>query len=97
MNINPFRKSASPEETPPVTSSKSQAPTPSSVPTSAPAATFSTTYPKPRRPIPETTDGKLFEIIKRLGRMERDIIEIRNKVAPRSGTRLEPEVNYDQF
>jgi len=29
--------------------------------------------------------------------MERDIIEIRNKVAPRSGTRLEPEVNYDQF
>jgi len=47
--------------------------------------------------MPETTDGKLAEIIKRLGRMERDIIEIRNKIAPRSRARLEPEVNYDHF
>jgi len=47
--------------------------------------------------MPETADGKLAEIIKRLGRVERDIIEIRNKVAPRSGTRLEPEVNYDHL
>ena len=36
------------------------------------------TYSRPRRPMPETTDGKLEDIIRRLGRVEKHLIDIRD-------------------
>ncbi len=81
MSINPFRKTAPP--------------TP--IPTQPAPPVTANPFPKARKPLPDTTDGKLIEIIRRLGRMERDIIEIRSKIAPRIGTTIEPEINLDHF
>jgi hypothetical protein len=34
-------------------------------------------YSRPRKPMPETTDGKLEDIIRRLGRVEMHLIDIK--------------------
>ena len=35
-------------------------------------------YSRPRKPMPETTDGKLEDIIRRLGRIEKHLIDVRD-------------------
>lgn len=56
------------------------------------------TYSRPRRPMPETTDGKLEEIIRRLGRVEKHLIDIRDGRSGRSGGPGEvrpPKLRYE--
>lgn len=55
------------------------------------------TYSRPRKPMPDTTDGKLEDIIKRLGRIEKHLIDIRdNRPAELKPEREpEPKLKYD--
>jgi len=41
------------------------------------------TYSRPRKPMPDTTDGKLEDIIRRLGRIEMHLIDIKENRPPR--------------
>ncbi len=39
-------------------------------------------YLRPRRPMPETTEGKLEDIIRRLGRIEKHLIDLKGNPPP---------------
>lgn len=58
------------------------------------------TYSRPRRPMPETTDGKLEDIIRRLGRIEMHLIDIREGRRERPGevkaAPAAPKLKYEQ-
>jgi hypothetical protein len=57
------------------------------------------TYSRPRKPMPETTDGKLEDIIKRLGRVEMHLIDIKEGRQGRNAERkpepAAPKTAYD--
>lgn len=55
------------------------------------------TYSRPRKPMPETTDGKLEDIIKRLGRIEKHLIDIRDDrtVVAKPEGEPGPKLKYD--
>jgi len=49
----------------------------------------------PRRPMPETTDGKLEDIIRRLGRIEKHLIDLKGNPPPPG--RLSYQRDVDSF
>jgi hypothetical protein len=56
-------------------------------------------YSRPRKPMPDTTDGKLEDIIRRLGRVEMHLIDIKEgrpgRAAENKTEVTTPKLKYD--
>lgn len=51
------------------------------------------TFNRPRKPMPATTEGKLEEIIRRLGRIEKHLIDLKGNPPPPGALRYQPEID----